>query len=621
MKKIFLILFIFPVICAMGQGADSAYIRSHYKKIETYIPMRDGVRLFTAIYFPIDKTQAYPFLITRTPFSVDPYGEDRYRTSLGPSILFAREGYIFVYQDVRGKWMSEGVFEDVRPLVHQKKNKKQTDESTDAFDTIEWLIKNIPGNNGKAGMHGTSYNGFYASAALPGAHPALRAVSPQAPVTDWFAGDDFHHNGAFMFMDAFNFYSSFGVPRPNPITRDRGPKPFRYPVNSNYKFFLDIGPLKNVSALYFADTIKFWNDLMAHGSYDAFWKARDIRPHLSSIKPATMVVGGFFDADDCFGPLRTYETLEKQNNGNENILIMGPWFHGSWAYEDGEALGNIRLGQPTGKWFRENIEFPFFQKHLKGVTGITLPEAAIFETGSNRWRTFDQWPPADAVTKDLFLREKGGLSFSPPDVPESYDEYVSDPDKPVPYAEGVHIRRTRDYLVKDQRFAAQRPDVMVYQSAVLNEDLILAGPVIADLIVSTTGSDADFVVKLIDVFPEELTGETGQDNARLAGYQFMVRGDVIRGKFRNSLEKPEPFASGVPSNVRFQLNDVSHAFKKGHRIMVQIQSSWFPLVDRNPQKFMDIYHAEKEDFRKAIHRIYHDSLHTSLLQLTVLNSQ
>lgn len=620
MKKALLIIVILQNLYATGQETDSAFIRNRYRKMEIYIPMRDGVKLFTAIYTPIDKTKTYPFLITRTPFSVDPYGEDKYRTGLGPSILFAKEGYIFVYQDVRGKWMSEGVFEDVRPYIPQKKNKKQVDESTDAFDTIEWLVKNIAGNNGKAGMQGTSYNGFYASAALPAAHPALKAVSPQAPVTDWFIGDDFHHNGAFILLDAFNFYSSFGVPRPNPITRDKGPKPFRYPVNSNYKFFMDIGPLKNVNAMYFADTIRFWNDLMAHGSYDGFWKARNIRQHLANIKPATLVVGGFYDADDCFGALRTYEALEKQNKGNENLLVMGPWFHGSWAYEDGEALGNIRLGQPTGKWFRENIEFPFFQKYLKDAPA-TLPEATIFETGTNQWRSFDQWPPQNTNTRDLYLRENGGLSFNPPVLPESYDEYISDPDRPVPYAEGVHIRRTRDYLIKDQRFAAQRPDVMVYESGELTEDLILAGPVIADLVVSTSGTDADFVVKLIDVFPEDPTGETGRDNARMAGYQFMVRGDVIRGKFRNSFESPEPFVPGEPARVRFQLNDVSHAFKKGHRLMVQVQSSWFPLVDRNPQKFMDIYHAEKEDFRKATHRIFHDSLHRSLLKLTVLNSQ
>ncbi|HEX9151499.1 MAG TPA: CocE/NonD family hydrolase, partial [Flavobacterium sp.] len=415
MRKIFLLSlllsFTYPVL---AQNIDSAYIRDNYVKSERYIPMRDGIKLFTAIYTPKNQSKKYPIIINRTPYTVSPYGKDQYKTSLGPSMLFAREGYIFVYQDVRGRWMSEGKFQDIRPYNSNKKTKKDIDESSDTYDTIDWLVRNIPQNNGKAGIYGISYPGFYSTASLPGAHPALKAVSPQAPVTDWFAGDDFHHNGAFFMMDAFSFYSGFGVPRPKPITPDKGPKGFQFPVNDNYRFYLELGPLKNVKAKYFADSIEFWNDLMAHGTYDQFWKDRNIRPHLKNIKPATMVVGGFFDAEDAFGALATYQALEKQNPQNHNMLVMGPWFHGGWARGTGEKFGDINFGQPTSTWYQQNVEFPFFQNLLNGKADANLPEAMIFETGSNKWQKYETWPPMNSVYKTLYFGSNGKLSSTKP---------------------------------------------------------------------------------------------------------------------------------------------------------------------------------------------------------------
>ena len=618
-KFSFFVLLLCFTVPLFAQNTDSAYIRDNYIKTEKYIAMRDDIKLFTAIYTPKDQSKKYPIMINRTPYAVSPYGDDQYKPSLGPSMLFAREGYIFVYQDVRGRWMSEGNFEDVRPHNPNKKTKKDIDESSDTYDTIDWLIKNLPSDNGRVGIYGISYPGFYSTSSLPGAHPALKAVSPQAPVTDWFIGDDFHHNGAFFMMDAFDFYSGFGVPRPKPITPDKGPKPFNYPVNDNYKFYLDMGPLKNVKSKYFADSIKFWNDLMAHGTYDDFWKARNIRPHLTNIKPATMVVGGFFDAEDTFGALSTYKAIETQNPTNNNMLVMGPWFHGGWSRGIGQMFGDINFGQPTSTWYQENVEFPFFQNLLKDKPSANLPEAMIFETGTNEWKRYDAWPPKNTVQKSLYFQPDGKLSFSAPKENGGFDEYMSDPDKPVPYTDGVHLNRTREYMIDDQRFASRRTDVMVYQTDILTENVTLAGPIMANLIVSTSGTDADYVVKLVDVYPDDYpNNEPNPENVQMGGYQMLVRGEVMRGKFRNSFEKPEPFVPNQITQVKYEIPDVAHTFKKGHRIMIQVQNSWFPLVDRNPQKFVDIYNADEADFQKAMHRIYHDSKKASLVQVTVV---
>lgn len=613
-----MILF-FAGTSSFAQQSDSAYVRENYTKIERSIPMRDGIKLFTAIYVPKNKGKKYPFMINRTPYTVSPYGEDKYKTTLGPSPLFLREGFIFVYQDVRGKWMSEGEFVDVRPHIDQKKGKKDIDESSDTYDTIDWLIKNIPDNNGKAGIYGISYPGFYSTAALPGAHEGLKAVSPQAPVTDWFMGDDFHHNGAFMLADAFSFYSSFGVPRPKPITPDKGPKPFKYPITDNYRFYLSVGALKNVKQKYFGDSIKFWDDLMTHGTYDAFWKGMNIRPHLTGVKPAVLVVGGFFDAEDAYGALHTYQAIEKQNPTTKNNLVMGPWFHGGWSRGTGESFGDISFGQPTSTWYQKNLEFPFFMQYLKDATDAKIAEANIFITGSNEWKGFATWPPQNTEKKTLYFQPEGKLSFKKPTVSNSYNQYETDPANPVPYQDGVQARRTREYMIDDQRFAARRPDVQVFQTEVLEEDFTLTGPIDANLVISTSGTDADYVVKLIDVYPEDaLPMEPNPKNIIMGGYQMLVRGEVMRGKFRNSFEKPEPFIPGKVTKVNYSIPDVAHTFKKGHRIMIQVQNSWFPLVDRNPQKFTDIYHASDSDFQKAVQRIYHDEQNASSVSVTVL---
>jgi putative CocE/NonD family hydrolase len=613
------LLLLFTSTYLFAQQTDSAYVRENYTKIERSIPMRDGVKLFTAIYIP-KASGKYPFMINRTPYTIAPYGADNYKKSLGPSSLFLKEGFIFVYQDVRGKWMSEGEFVDVRPHNDNKKGKKDIDESSDTYDTIDWLTKNIPNNNGKAGIYGISYPGFYSTASLPGAHPALKAVSPQAPVTDWFQGDDFHHNGAFFMNDAFSFYSSFGVPRPKPITPDQGPKGFNFPVKDNYRFYLELGALKNVKQKYFADSIQFWNDLMAHGTYDAFWEARNIRTHLKNIKPAVLVVGGFFDAEDAFGALNTYKAIEKQSPSSNNNLVMGPWFHGGWARGTGASFGDIAFGQETSTWYQKNLEFPFFMHHLKNAANANLAEANIFVTGSNEWKKFSSWPPKDTQTQTLYFQPDGKLAFTAPTATGSFDEYESDPNKPVPYQAGVQSKRTREYMIDDQRFAARRSDVKVYQTETLTEDLTLTGPLSAKLEVSTTGTDADYVVKLIDVYPEDENAVSPANKSTLmGGYEMLVRGEVMRGKFRNSFTTPEPFVPGKVTEVKYTIPDVAHTFKKGHRIMIQVQNSWFPLVDRNPQKFLDIYTADDKDFQKATHRIYHDTANASSVSMTVLS--
>lgn len=603
---------------AFAQVSEAEYIREHYTKIERYIPMRDGVKLFTSIYLPKDNSQAYPFLINRTPYTVTPYGEDRFKTSLGPDSAFAREGYIFVYQDVRGKWMSEGTYRDIRPHVADKKTDRDIDESSDTYDTVDWLVKNIPNNNGRSGIYGISYPGFYSTAALPGAHPALKAVSPQAPVTDWFRGDDFHHNGAFFVMDAFNFYSQFGVPRPRPLTPDQFHNGVKVDYRDNYQFFLNLGALPHAKERYFGDSIVFWNDLMQHGALDTFWRAREIVRHLKDIKPAVMTVGGFFDAEDALGPYEVYQSIKANNPDADNHLVMGPWFHGGWVRSTGDFFGDIRFDSPTSAWYQQHLQLPFFNHYLKDKGSFDAAEATIFISGSNEWKSFDTWPPRNTATRRLYLRAEGGLSFEKEEQ-EGYDEYVSDPASPVPYQAGIQQQRTREYMVDDQRFASRRPDVQVYRSEVLTEDVTLTGTLMAHLSVSTTGTDADYVVKLIDEYPEDTTAAgLGHEGKNLSGYQMMVRGEVFRGKFRNSFEHPEPFIPGEITPVSYRLPDVGHTFKKGHRIMVQIQNSWFPLVDRNPQQFLDIYHAKDSDFIKATHRIYHGGDHASYLSVQML---
>ena len=595
---------------------SSGWAQERLTKTEVYIPMRDGTRLFTSFYVPRDTTRTYPILLSRTPYNSEPGGEDRFNFMVGINADFIDAGYILAYQDVRGRYMSEGEFVDVRPHDPDKRGPEDIDESSDTFDTIEWLIENVPNNNGRVGIFGVSYPGFYSTTSLPGAHPALKAVSPQAPVTDWFIGDDFHHNGAFFLADAFSFYASFGRPRPEPTRR--GNAGFQWPNRDAYDFFMRLGPIKNVEAKFFGDSIKFWSEVMDHPDYDDWWKARVILPHLTDLTPAVMVVGGWFDAEDLYGALATYAAIEEQNPGISNRIIMGPWSHGQWAWDDGENLGNVHWGSSTSDLYKA-AQLEFFNYYLKDEGELNLAEASMFDTGANEWREFEAWPPPNVEPAALYLQPGGGLAFTPPTAGESYEEYVADPDNPVPYTEDVHLRRTAEYMTDDQRFAARRPDVMVYESEPLTESITLAGPLLVDLLVSTTGTDADYVIKLIDVFPDDLGDYPENDkDVPMAGYQFMVRGEVLRGRYRNSFENPEPFTPGEVTQVGFEIPAVLHTFEPGHRIMIQVQNSWFPLVDRNPQTFVNIYEADEEDFQKATHRIYHDANRPSAVRVGIL---
>jgi uncharacterized protein len=592
-------------------------VKEHYTKQEHQIPMRDGVKLFTSIYVPKDKSQQYPILMLRTPYSVAPYGPDNYREILGPSPQFMKEGFIFVYQDVRGRVMSEGDFKWMAPYIPTKKNNlKDVDETTDTYDTIEWLLNNISSQNGRVGMWGISYPGHYAAQALIEPHEALKAVSPQAPMADNWLGDDMHHNGAFFLAHAFNFLINFGRPHKGP-----GIPPsqrFEHWTDDGYRFFLDLGPLANANKKYMKNEIKLWNEWMQHGDYDQYWQAQNVPQHLNRVTPAVMTVGGWFDAEDLYGPLAIYQAIEKNNPKAWNSLVMGPWCHGCWARDKGEKLGNISFGSSTSSFYQENIEFPFFMHFLKRKGDMKLPEAYVFETGSNTWKTYESWPPKNVELKSLYLQANGKLSFEAPkplnnDSKPGYDEYLSDPNKPVPFLNELVTGMKYEYMTGDQRFAATRPDVLVYQSDVLLSDITLAGPLFAYLSVSTSGTDSDFVVKLIDVYPYKT--EDPMD-----GYQMLVRGEPMRAKYRKLWSKPEAMRPDVVTPVSFSLPDVNHTFKKGHRIMIQIQSSWFPLIDRNPQKFVNIYEAKEEDFQKATQRVYRSGEHGSHLKVYVISS-
>ena len=598
------------------------YLRAHYTKYEYRIPMRDGVKLFTSVYVPNDASPSkrYPMLLIRTPYSVAPYGPDRYAHQVATE-AFEKEGFIFVSQDVRGRNMSEGEFINVRPHLDTKKGPQDIDESSDTYDTIAWLVKNVAGNNGRVGQWGISYPGFYTSAGAIDSHPALKAVSPQAPIADWF-WDDMHRHGAFNLVLAFDFFAGFGRPRPKPIDPQEW-KSFEHGTPDGYQFFMDLGPLGNADAHHFKGDVSFWKDLVAHPNYDAFWQARNLLPHLKNIKAAVLTVGGWYDTEDLYGPLRTYSAIEKQNPGTSNTLVMGPWSHGGWIRDEGSSLGDADFGFPTSQTFQALL-FAFFKHHLKGGDKPDLPEAFMFETGANRWRRFDTWPPKQTREQRLYFQPKGGLSFKAPTAgAPSFDEYVSDPDKPVPYTMELTPYWAKNYMAEDQRFAARRPDVLVYQTEPLERDLTLAGPLEAELWVSTTGSDADWVVKLIDANPGKMPGFTRKDEeageVNRGHQQTLVRGEPFRGRFRDSYSEPKPFKPGEVTKVRFVINDVLHTFKRGHRVMIQVQSSWFPFIDRNPQTFVpNIFEAKEEDFVRANHRVHHEAQHPSALKVNVL---
>ncbi len=577
------------------------HVVANYTKYEYQIPMRDGVKLFTAVYVPKDETKTYPFHMHRTPYSVAPYGIDNYRLTLGPSALFQKDGYIFVYQDVRGRWMSEGTFHNVRPH-NPNKGPKDFDESTDTYDTIEFLLKTVKNHNGKVGQSGISYPGFNTAAGMIDAHPALKACSPQAPVVDWFVGDDFHHNGCLFLAHAFNFMSGFGKERLKP-DRKFGRVPFDHDTPDGYQFFLEMGPLANANKKYLKGTISFWDEMMKHGTYDELWQKMNLRPHLKNIKPAVMHVGGWFDAENLFGPLQAYEWTEKQSPNANNIIVMGPWDHGGWSRGPGDGLHNARWGSKTSEFYREKIEFPFFQYHLKGKENPKLPEAYVFETGTNTWRQYDTWPPAESKMRTFHLLGNGELATTGA-AEAGKDSYVSDPAKPVPHIDRITTKMDYDYMLADQRHVARRPDVLVYQTPVLTEDLTLMGPIKVDLWVTATGTDADFVVKVVDAFPSDFPDyEPNPAGVRMGSYQMLIRGEPFRAKFRNSFTNPEPLEPGKPTKISFTMPDINHTFRPGHRLMVQVHSTWFPLVDRNPQKFCDIYSATEADFSKQTHAI------------------
>lgn len=602
-KLIAFALCLFISLSAVGQTDKLYDVSQHYNKQEVYITMRDGIRLHTTIYSPKDTSTTYPILLNRTPYSSRPYGEDKFRSKIGPNEFLMKQGNIVVYQDVRGRWMSEGTFDNMRAYIPEKEG-DETDEASDTYDSIEWLINNVENNNGRVGTWGISYPGFYATYSLLDAHPALKAVSPQAPIGDFFF-DDFHHNGAFM-LSYWRATALFGAPKTEPVSEPW----YDFPdlgTRDQYQFFLDAGPLSNLDK-YYKDNL-FWQQLKAHPNYDEFWQKRGIIQHLHDIEPAVMVVGGLFDAEDLYGPFSTYEAIEESSN-NYNILVMGPWSHGDWARtKKRQVVGNIYFGDFISRDFQKNVETVFFNHFLKGSgdKDLALPEASMFDTGTKFWKAYSSWPPEYAEKKSFFLSGDEELTDQPS---EGVEKFISDPENPVPYTQEIKVVFTpRAYMTGDQRFAARRPDVLVYETEVLEEDLTLAGGILAKLNVATTGTSADWIVKIIDVFPPDAEDfpET-PEYLKMSNYHMMVRSEVMRGRFRNSFSDPEPFVPNKKTDVNIKLQDVHHTFKKGHKLQVQIQSTWFPLIDLNPQTYVDnIFLAKEEDFKKQTHSVFHDS--------------
>ena len=601
------VLLVCGVLPLRAQNAE--WLQAHYTKREVQVPMRDGVQLFTAIYTPVAARQPLPFLLNRTPYGISPYGKHHFPGHLGPSEIFATEGFIFVYQDVRGRFMSGGNFINMTPHKARKSGHRDVDESTDTFDTIAWLLKHVKGHNGRVGQWGISYPGFYAAAGMIDAHPALVAVSPQAPIMDWFMGDDFHRNGALWLPHFFNFIANFGRVRTG--RTNRWPEPFQHGTDDGYDFFLKLGPLQNANRLYFHDGIPFWNEVMTHGTYDAFWQSRNLRAHLKQIRPEVLVVGGWFDAENLYGSLQLHKTLNQQSPETREHLVMGPWYHGAWERNPGEVLGDMPFESATSTYFLNQVELPYFLHLLKDGPDPKLPKVLVFRTGLNRWERFGAWPPESNPPLRVYFQAAGGLSAEPPKEAKGFEEFLSDPAKPVPFYAGKQIGMPKDYMVADQRFVADRSDVVGYQTPTLDADLSVAGPIRVHLIVSTSGTDADWVVKVIDVQPESTSSGTVPE-------QLLIRGEVMRGKFRNDPQHPEPFVPNQPTPVDFSLNDICHTFRKGHRLMVQVQSSWFPLMDRNPQVFTDINAATEADFHSATHRVYRNSSLASYLELPIL---
>jgi putative CocE/NonD family hydrolase len=607
MKKLLFIALLVITTSVFAQDNSPSTVSDNYTKKEVHIKMRDGASLYTAIYTPKDHSKKYPIIMQRTPYSCAPYGATEFKKSIGPSETMMKEGYIVVYQDVRGRWMSDGLYDNMRAFIPNKKEKNQVDEASDTYDTIDWLVKNAINNNGNVGVWGISYPGFYSTYSLLSNHPALKAVSPQACISDFFF-DDFHHNGAYL-LSYWKATPLFGIQKTEQTTKSW----YQFPdlgTKDDYQFFLDVGPLSNLDKFY-GKNDEFWQQLKDHSSYDEFWQKRGILQHLKDIKPAVMTVGGWFDAEDLYGPLNTYQAIEKSSK-NYNTIVMGPWSHGDWARNSASAvIGNIKFGDSISGFFQKNIEANFFRHFLKdnGKGVNKLPEAYVFDTGTKDWKTYDAWPPKNTqkeayfLTQNTIMEETGKSS--------AFAEFISDPKKPVPFTEDINQKgiTPRKYMTDDQRFAARRPDVLVFETERLTDDTTLAGEILAQLQVSTSGTDADWIVKIIDVFPDD-EPETPEiaPYLKMSNYHMMVRSEVMRGRFRNSFVNPEPFVPNEKTAVNFKLQDVMHTFKKGHKIQIQIQSTWFPLIDLNPQTFVEnIFYAKPEDFKKQTHRVYADS--------------
>ena len=614
MKKLLMLPFLFLCLSALGQEKKPNYVAENYTKQEVRIKMRDGLELFTAIYSPKDTSKKYPIVMQRTPYNCAPYGPDQFKRSIAPNETMMKEGYIVVYQDVRGRYMSDGLYDNMRGYIPNKKGKTEVDEASDTYDTIDGLVKNVANNNGNVGTWGISYPGYYASYSLLSGHPALKAVSPQACISDFFF-DDFHHNGAYL-LSYWKVTPLFGPQKTKPTTEAW----FKFPnvgTNDDYQFFLNAGPLVNLDK-YYDSSNEFWQQLKEHSSYDEFWQKRGLLQHLKNIKPAVMIVGGWFDAEDLYGPLNTYSTIEKSSK-NYNTIVMGPWSHGDWARNsEKQIIGNINFGDSISGFYQKNIEANFFRHFLKnnGKGENKLPEAYVFDTGRKEWKTYDTWPPKNTEKQQFYLQPQQKLTKNAGAV--SFEEFISDPKKPVPHSEDIKQQglTPRKYMTDDQRFAARRPDVLVFETDVLAEDVTMAGDILAKLQVATTGTDADWIVKVVDVFPnDEPETKEVQPYLKISNYHMMVRSEVMRGRFRNSFVNPEPFVANEKTPVNVKLQDVFHTFKKGHKIQIQVQSTWFPLIDLNPQTFVpNIFYAKPEDFKKQTHRVYSDSA----IEFTVL---
>ncbi len=602
---------------------EATYVQENYTKTEATITMRDGIQLFTVIYAPKDTSKKYPILLQRTPYSARPYGADKFKKNIGPNKHLMQEGNIIVYQDVRGRWMSEGIYDNMRAYIPNKKSDKDIDESSDTYDTIDWLVKNVANNNGNVGTWGISYPGFYSTYSTIDAHPALKAASPQACIGDFFF-DDFHHNGAYL-LSYFRITPLFGTPKDAPSDTSWYKMP-DIKTQDQYQFFLDAGPLSNLNSYFQNEKLDdptlqindktddfFWEELKEHPNYDEVWQSKGIIQHLKNIKSsvATMVVGGWFDAEDLYGPLETYKTIEKYNKDNYNTMVFGPWSHGQWARTNAtNSVGNYYFGDSISLFYQEKIETTFFNHFLKGAgdKNSGLPEAYVYDSGRKEWKTYDSWPPKGVQKQTMFLSDNQKLTAT--NKKETGIKFISDLKKPVPYSEDIKsVFTPRKYMTDDQRFAARRSDVLVYETDVLTEDFTLAGDILAKLKVATTGTDADWIVKVIDIHPADTEEQDNmQKHLKMSNYHLLVRSEVMRGKFRNSFTYPEPFIPNKKTDVTIQLQDVFHTFKKGHKLQIQVQSTWFPLIDLNPQTYVDnIFKATEEDFKTQTHTVFTSS--------------